>query len=83
MIKTKKKVIKKNMTKINILIISTFLILFNSNSFAETKEDCSKYNTETIVGSYDKWRCKSGKEPRKKFNVGFGKLKELNPFKKN
>ena len=83
MIKTKKKVIKKNMAKINILIISTFLILFNSNSFAETKEDCSKYNTETIVGSYDKWRCKSGKEPRKKFNFGFGKLKELNPFKKN
>ena len=83
MIKTKKKGNKKNMTKINILIISTFLILFNSNSFAETKEDCSKYNTETIVGSYDKWRCKSGKEPRKKFNFGFGKLKELNPLKKN
>ena len=68
---------------ISILIISAFLILFNSNSFAETKEDCSKYNSETIVGTYDKWRCKSGKEPRKKFNFGFGKLKELNPFKKN
>ena len=83
MIKTKKKGNKKNMTKINILIISTFLILLNSNSFAETKEDCSKYNSETIVGSYDKWRCKSGKEPRKKLNFGFGKLKELNPLKKN
>ena len=68
---------------ISILIISAFLILFNSNSFAQTKEDCSKYNSKTIVGSFDKWRCKSGKEPRKKFNFGFGKLKELNPFKKN
>ena len=75
------------MTKINLLIISTFLILFNSNSFAETKaetkEDCSKYNSETIIGAYDKWRCKSGKKPRKKLNFGFGKLKELNPLKKN
>ena len=68
---------------ISILIISAFLILFNSNSFAETKEDCSKYNSDTIVGAFDKWRCKSGKEPRKKFNFGFGKLKELNPLKKN
>ena len=71
------------MKKINILIISTLLILFNSSSFAETKEDCSKYNSDTIVGAFDKWRCKSGKEPRKKFNFGFEKLKELNPFKKN
>ena len=83
MIKTKKKGNKKNMKKINLLIISTFLISFNANSFAQTKEDCSKYNSETIVGAYDKWRCKSGKEPRKKFNFGFGKLKELNPLKKN
>ena len=70
MIKTKKKGNKKNMTKINILIISTFLILFNSNSFAETKEDCSKYNTDTFMGTIDKLRCEKGKAPRKKWSIG-------------
>ena len=35
-------------------------------------------SSKTLVGQYDKWRCKSGAPERKKFS-----LKNLNPFKKN
>ena len=67
---------------VKILFITTLLSLFTSNSFSETKRDCSMYNNETILGTYDKWRCKQGKEPRKKLKLG-EKLKKLNPLSKN
>ena len=43
-------------------IVYTILILilvsfFNTGSFAETKTDCSQYNTKTLVGSWNKKRC--------------------------
>ena len=57
------------------------LTLFNTNSFAETKTDCSQYSTKTLVGQWDKMRCKKGKPPREKSKLG-EKLKKLNPFKK-
>ena len=69
---------------IKILFITTLLSLFTSSSFSETKRDCSMYNNDSIVGTYDKWRCKQGKEPRKKLNLNLGeKLKKLNPLSKN
>jgi hypothetical protein len=67
---------------VKILFISTLLSLFTSNSFSEVKKDCSMYNKDTLVGTYDKWRCEQGKEPRKKLNLG-EKLKKLNPLSKN
>ena len=33
---------------------------FYTNSFAETKPDCSKYSTKTYLGLLDKIRCKKG-----------------------
>ena len=63
------------------VFITTLLMLPNVTSFAETKEDCSKYSTKTLVGQYDKYRCEKGKPPRKKLELG-KKLKKLNPFKK-
>ena len=67
---------------IKILLISSCLFLFNSYSFAETKRDCSEYTSKTLIGVYDKWLCKQGKEPRKKLNI-VDKLKKLNPLEKN
>ena len=53
------------------------LTLFNTNSFAETKSDCSSIKADTGVKIYEKWRCKMGKEK----SEGLGtKLKKL--FKK-
>jgi len=66
---------------IKILVIMSILSLFSTSSFSETR-DCSMYNNDSIMGSYDKWRCKKGKEPRKKWNLG-EKLKNLNPLSKN
>jgi len=70
------------MKLIKILFISALLSTFTSFSFSETKQDCSMYTNETILGTYDKWRCKQGKEPRKKLNLG-EKLKKFNPLSKN
>ena len=64
---------------LNIIVIFTILQFASSNTFAATKEDCSKYNTKTIMGTYDKARCEKGKPPRKKWNIG-KKLKKLNPL---
>ena len=66
--------------KILTIIIFTTILLFNSSgSFADTK-DCSQYSTNTLVSLYDKWKCKQGKDERKKLGLG-KKLKSL--FKKN
>ena len=64
-----------------LILILFILALFNTNSFAETKTDCSQYSTKTLVGQWDKMRCKKGKPPRKELKLG-EKLKKLNPFKK-
>ena len=54
-----------------------YLILYNSNSLAETTKDCSTIKADTGVKIYEKWRCKMGKEK----SEGLGtKLKKL--FKK-
>ena len=67
----------KKMKIVSLLIITFAFILPHNISLAETKQDCSQYSSDTIVGQYDKWRCKKGKPPRDKFS-----LKKLNPFKK-
>ena len=67
-----------------IIIISLLLILFNIYSFsvlAETRPDCSHIKNGTLSDQYDKYLCKQGKPPRKKFDLGT-KLKKLNLFKK-
>tara|TARA_Y100001970_G_C13893936_1_gene680150 strand:- start:498 stop:701 length:204 start_codon:yes stop_codon:yes gene_type:complete len=65
------------MKKINILIITIALSLPVKISYAETKPDCSQYSGKTLVGMYDKHRCKKGKPPREKFTK---KIKNI--FKK-
>ena len=60
----------------NILIVFLILNFASPNSFSATNQDCSIYNTNTIMGVLDKRRCEKGKPPRKKWNVG----KKLNPL---
>ena len=67
---------------LNVIIVFLILNFATSNSFAATKQDCSIYNTDTIMGALDKRRCEKGKPPRKKWNIG-KKLKKLNPLDKN
>ena len=66
----------------NVIIVFLIFHFSSSNSFAATKQDCSIYNTDTIMGVLDKRRCEKGKPPRKKWNIG-KKLKKLNPLDKN
>tara|TARA_B100000029_G_scaffold443992_1_gene463445 strand:- start:378 stop:581 length:204 start_codon:yes stop_codon:yes gene_type:complete len=65
------------MRKINILIIAIALSLPVKISYAEAKPDCSQYSSKTLVGIYDKQRCKKGKPPREKITK---KIKNI--FKK-
>ena len=45
------------------LIPVLFIItLYNTNSFAESKRDCSAIKADTGVKVYEKLRCKMGKE---------------------
>ena len=64
---------------LNIIAVLIILQLASSNTFAATKQDCSIYNTKTLMGLYDKKRCEKGKPPRKKWGIG-KKLKKLNPL---
>ena len=66
---------------VRILIAFILVLFFNTTTFADTKQDCSQYNTKTIIGAWDKARCEKGKPPREKLKLG-EKLKKLNPFKK-
>ena len=70
------------MKTLNIIVVLIMLQFTSSNTFAATTEDCSKYDTKTLMGTYDKARCEKGKSPRKKWNLG-KKLKKLNPLNKN
>ena len=67
---------------IKIFFMSVLLSMNTTYSFSEIKQDCSMYTNKTILGTYDRWRCKQGKEPRKKLNLG-EKIKKLNPLSKN
>ena len=62
-----------------ILIILLFLNFSSSIAVAETKQDCSIYNNDSLMGMLDKRRCEQGKPPRKKWNIG-KKIKKLNPL---
>ena len=65
-----------------ILIILLFLNFSSSIAVAETKQDCSIYNNDSLMGMLDKRRCEQGKPPKKRLNIG-EKLKKLNPLDKN
>ena len=67
---------------LNVLIVFLIFNFASFNSFAAAKQDCSIYNTDTIMGVLDKRRCEKGKPPRKKWNIS-EKLKKLNPLDKN
>ena len=55
---------------LNIMFFLSVLILFNPESMAETKPDCSQYSTKTFSGLSDKIRCKNGLPPKKNiFNL--------------
>ena len=44
--------------KISNIVIFLILITFTgSNSFAETKEDCSKFSTDTVESTIKKMKC--------------------------
>ena len=80
MIETKKE--KKESKMIKIFYITTFLMIFtffNTNSFAETKPDCSKYSTKTYLGLLDKIRCKKGLPVEERIKPK--KFSDLNPFR--
>ena len=66
---------------IEILLALLLFSFFSLNVSAEIKPDCSHIKTDTLSDQYDKYLCKQGKPPRKKFMLGT-KLKELNLFKK-
>ena len=67
---------------LNVLIVLLLLNFASSNSLAETKQDCSIYNNDTMMGLLDKRLCEKGKPPRKKWSFT-EKLKKLNPLEKN
>ena len=80
MIETKKE--KKESKMIKIFYIMTFWMIFtfsNTNSFAETKPDCSKYSTKTYLGLLDNIRCKKGLPVKERIKPK--KFSDLNPFK--
>jgi len=64
---------------LRLISILFILSLYNSNSVAAETRDCSEIKTDTLIGMFDKHRCKSGKPPREKKAFG-DKLKSL--FKK-
>ena len=66
---------------IEILLVLLLFSFLSLNVAAETKLDCSNIKSDTLSDQYDKYLCKQGKPPRKKFMLGT-KLKELNLFKK-
>tara|TARA_B100001540_G_C15791649_1_gene635701 strand:+ start:737 stop:943 length:207 start_codon:yes stop_codon:yes gene_type:complete len=68
------------MKKIITIIFCYCVFASFSVVLAETKVDCSKYNKDTILGTYDKWRCEQGKSERKPLDL---KKKVKNIFKKN
>ena len=73
---------KKESKMIKIFYLMSFLmifIFFNTNSFAGTKPDCSKYSTKTYLGLLDKMRCKKGLPVKERIKPK--KFSDLNPFK--
>ena len=80
MIEIKKE--KKESKMIKIFYIISFLMICTfsyTNSFAETKPDCSKYSTKTYLGLLDKMRCKKGLPVEERIKPK--KFSDLNPFK--
>ena len=80
MIETKKERRESKMIKIS-YIITFFVVLtfFNTNTFAATKLDCSKYSTKTYLGLLDKMRCKKGLPVKERIKPK--KFSDLNPLK--
>ena len=80
MIEIKKE--KKESKMIKIFYIISFLMIFTffyTNSFAETKPDCSKYSTKTYLGLLDKIRCKKGLPVEERIKPK--KFGDLNPLR--
>ena len=65
---------------LNIIIVLLILNLTDTNAFAETQGDCSQYNTDTIMGTWNKHQCLKG-NPKTK-NEAKKEGKKLNLFKR-
>ena len=65
---------------LNIIIVLLILNLTNTNAFAETQGECSQYNTDTIMGTWNKRQCLKGKPETK--SEAKKEKKKLNLFKK-
>jgi hypothetical protein len=48
------------MKTLKILFTLIILLTYSSNSFAEEKRDCSKIDTSTGTGMYEKYKCNKG-----------------------
>ena len=59
------------------------IILMNSETLAETKKDCEKYNKNTLLGGHDYRRCMKGKDPVELGNKIKRGLNKFNILKKN
>ena len=64
---------------LNIIIILLILNLTNTTAFAETQKDCSKYNTDTIMGTWKKNKCLKG-QPKE--NQAKNEGTKINLFKR-
>ena len=67
------------MKYIKFILLFAVLISLNTKSFAE--KDCSIYNTNTVMGNYNKRKCEKGIKATKKMSFK-EKLKLLNPLQK-
>ena len=69
---------------LNIIIVLLILNLTNTNAFAETQGECSQYNTDTIMGTWNKRQCLKGKPETKNEAKNEAKKdgKKLNLFKR-
>jgi len=55
---------------IRTIALTVFLVLFTNISFSDSAVNCDEVKSNSIVGLYDKWKCKKG-QPREKgkFNI--------------
>ena len=65
-----------------IIVLSIIIVFFTNISFADTSVNCGEVKNTSIVGLYDKWKCKKG-QPREKGKIGNIFKKIGSKFKKS
>tara|TARA_Y100000590_G_scaffold405590_1_gene494041 strand:- start:7381 stop:7596 length:216 start_codon:yes stop_codon:yes gene_type:complete len=51
------------------ILLSIVIVFFTNITFADSSVNCDEVKSTSIVGLYDKWKCKKG-QPREKGKVG-------------